>query len=343
LRSLKTPILLIAGVLALTTACGSNDGSAGLRLDAALPTSTPKDTTLTVSADTTKVALEASGEKDPLPFKVSWASISYGPDVIQAFRGGKLDLNAGDRTLPPAAAKSSGLDVRIVGVEEVKTPGYEIVTAPGSGIHSVADLRGKKVAVAPGQGTGLVMLRALQQAGIGFKDVKLVELTSTQNLAALQGKQVDAAVLGITDAVKYLKSYQRDGAVSLGKEYDLLRLAWAPVSVLKDPKKLPAVRQFVQLWAREAVWAKDHPTQWRDAYYVKDQGLTPADADTAMQYAEDPYFPESWDAAIKWEQDAINLVSEAGWFGKGVNASDLFDKRFEKVAADAVPKERRLP
>ncbi|MDF0529736.1 ABC transporter substrate-binding protein [Tsukamurella sp. 8F] len=342
MRRTLRPVALLAVVGLVLAGCASNS-KGDIGLDAALPTKVPPGTKLSISVADTHVALQADGGIDKLPFTVTdWPDLTGGPDVIQAFRGDKLDLatNAG---IPPIAAHGTGFATKIVGVLERKTPTYRLTTAPGSSIRSAADLRGKRIAFSPGQAQGLVVLRTLQQAGIPLDQVHLVELQGKQFISALQGTQVDIAPLGAVQVAQYLRDFRSQGAHTIDtKAVDLLTVLWAPEKVLEDSAKLAAVAAFVKIWAQSQVWAWEHPDQWRDAYYIKNQGLRPDEAKIAQNDVPKPFIPESWNEAIAWEQESIDIVTRSGsWFGKSFDAKQLFDPRFEKVAADAVPLQYR--
>ncbi|WP_131786546.1 ABC transporter substrate-binding protein [Protofrankia symbiont of Coriaria ruscifolia] len=332
-----------AGMIVLA-ACGS-DAGAGPRLtaDAAIPDTVPAGTSLSIAVHTAEIQLKTTGKISELPFTVSeWPTVAAGPDVIQAFRANAVDVatNAG---IPPIQAHATGLDAKIVAVQLKTTPTYKLATAPGSAITELSDLRGKKIAFAAGQAQGVVVLRTLQELGLEKKDVQLIELNSPQFLTALQSRQVDVAPLGEPTLTKYLNQYGKDGARAVvTPAVDALTILWAPARVLADPAKAAAVKAFIPYWARAQVWAWENKDKWIDAYYVKDQQVSAADGRRIVESSPKPSFPTSWDAAIKWEQETIDVVSKWGYFGKPFNAADVFDRRFEGVAAAAVPADYRI-
>ncbi|MFD4410036.1 ABC transporter substrate-binding protein [Streptomyces sp. NPDC058466] len=276
-----------------------------------------------------------------LPFTVSsWVNIGAGPDVINAFRAKSLDVgnNAG---IPPIQAHYQGFDAKIVAINITRKPNYLFATKPGSDIQDVQGFRGKKLAFSQGQAQGVVLLRALKKAGIKYDDVDLVPLTSNQFLTALQAGQVDIAPLANQQAPAYLKQYGPKGAHSITTDVvDLLNLLWAPTSVLADSAKAAAVAAYIPRWAKGQVWVYEHPDAWNQEFYVKTQNLTLAQAQSITELANKPLFPPSWDEAVKWEQETADLLAEGG-FVKSVKVGSLFDRRFEGIAAKAVPAEYR--
>ncbi|MFI0962138.1 ABC transporter substrate-binding protein [Streptomyces sp. NPDC021080] len=276
-----------------------------------------------------------------LPFTVSdWVNIGAGPDVINAFRAKSLDVsnNAG---IPPIQAHFQGFDAKIVAIDVTRKPNYLFATKPGSDIRDVRGFKGKKLAFSQGQAQGVVLLRALKQAGLAYDDVTLVPLTSNQFLTALQAGQVDIAPLANSQAPAYLKQYGSKGARAVTTDVvDLLNLLWAPTSVLADRAKAAAVAAYIPRWAKGQVWAYEHPDTWNEEFYVKTQNLTLDQARSITALANKPLFPPSWDEAVKWEQETADLLAEGG-FVKRFKVDSLFDRRFEAVAARAVPAEYR--
>ena len=310
-------------------------------LAAPLPGKVPPGTTLTIGDPITQKALTLSGEVHKLPFKVTWANISGGPLTIQAFRAHALDLGA-VADIPPIWANWTGLPVRIVAVrfrkDPLNHPVYRIGIAPGAGIKTLADLRGKRIAYSPGQAQGALVLRILKKMGLSRKDVKLVELPSTTDVyaKALAGRLVDAAPLGIVFARRYLAQYGRDGAhvIAHGLRDDPGYL-YAPVSVLNNPAKAAAIREYIKFWARAQEWIATHRAQWIKGYFIDFQGLSPTDARFAAAEEGQPDIPVSWNGAIAHQQETIDLLAAENHEPR-LNAAALFDRRFESAAAAAL-------
>lgn len=338
--------LLLRSVLATGAALGlsscaspSSGGGTTLAADAALPKSVPSGTSLSIASalGAEQLQLQLAGLIKSLPFTVSsWPNIGAGPDVLAAFRAGSLDvgINAG---IPPIEGYNQGFDTRIVAINQTRTPTYVFATKPHSTIESADDFRGKNLAFSQGQAQGVVLLRALQKAGISYKEVNLVNLTSDQFLVALEAGQVDIAPLAISQLPNYLNSYGKDGAHSISTDVvDFLTLLWAPQSVLQDAGKAAAIAAFVPIWAKAAVWVYEHPAEWEQDFYVKTQNISAAQAKRVVQLSPKPWFPTSWDAAIAWEKQTADLLAEGG-FIKSFDPTQLFDRRFESLAAAAVP------
>jgi sulfonate transport system substrate-binding protein len=94
--------------------------------------------------------------------------------------------------IPPIFAQAAGADLVYVGVEPPKPKAEVILVPENSPIKTVADLKGHKVAFQKGSSSHNLLLRALQQAGLTFKDIQPVYLTPADARAAFQQNNVDA-------------------------------------------------------------------------------------------------------------------------------------------------------
>jgi len=335
--------LLPALLAACADGASAGDPTPAAAATAELPTEIPAGTTLVVGDPTTQKAVEIAGDDldSDLGFEIEWANLSGGPQTTEAFRAGALDVGA-VADIPPIHAEWTGLDVKIVAAvyreDWQENPIYEFGVAPGvDGVESLEDFAGHRIAYSPGQAQGVIVLRALEEAGLGKDDVTLVELPSTGDVyaTALAAGEVDIAPIGGVQIARYLENYGPDGAhtVRHGLRDDPSHL-YVPTSVIDDPAKAAALRAYVQLWAQAKLWIHAHPQEWKAGYYVADQGLSPADADYLVERAGIPDIPEEWTERIAQHQKTIELLAEAT--GNDVlDAADLWDQRFAPVVADA--------
>lgn len=344
----RTYAVLAAAVAtaALVAGCGGDaqaggSGAAKLALDAPLPTTVPDGAKIVVGDPTTQKALELSGQIDKVSKFVQFANLSGGPQTTEAFRAKALDVGS-VAEIPPIHATWTGLHVKIVASkfrqDALNHPIYELGIAPETTVKTLGDLRGKKIAYSPGQAQGALVLKVLKKAGLTKEDVKLVELPSTGDVyaQALAGKQVEVAPIGGVQIKRYLGKYGKDGATTIdhGLRDDAGHLYVATES-LEDPGKAAAIRAYVAAWGVAQDWIDKHPKEWIAGYYVKDQGLTEADGQWLVENAGHPDISADWSAAIQRQQETIELLAkETG--NPVIQAKDLYDLRFQTVAADAI-------
>ncbi|WP_329004785.1 ABC transporter substrate-binding protein [Kribbella sp. NBC_00709] len=331
--------------VALAAGCGADkaggDAAGTLALDAPLPTTVPDGAKIVVGDPATEVALKLSGQYDAVSKYVKFANLSGGPQTTEAFRAHALDLGS-VAEIPSINATWTGLHVKIVASkfrqDPIGHPIYKLGIAPGASVKTLGDLRGKKIAYSPGQAQGALILKVLKKAGLTKEDVKLVELPSTGDVYsnALSSKQVDVAPIGGVQIKRYLAKYGKDGAATIdhGLRDDAGHL-YGPVESLQDPAKAAAIRAYVAAWGIAQEWIDKHPKEWIAGYYVKDQGLSEADGQWLVDNAGHPDIPADWSDAIKRQQDTIDLLAkETG--NPVIQAKDLYDLRFQTVAADAI-------
>ncbi|WP_079132770.1 ABC transporter substrate-binding protein [Streptomyces nanshensis] len=350
-RSRSLALLLSLTAPALLVSCAQQDtgGTSDAKLaETKIPAKVSPKTTLTIGAPEDRVILKLSGAAEKLPFKVKWANISGGPQCSEAFRAHSLDLCAAAE-VPSIHAHWTGLDTKLVAAEVRKDPRrnpiYRLGIAPGAHIDSLKDLRGKKIAFSPGQAQGALVLRILAKAGLKKDDVKLVEMPSTGDVysTALGERQVDAAPLGDVNLKRYPAKYGKQGGKTIphGIRDDASHL-WAPTESVADPEKAAAIREFVKLWARAQFWAYEHPKEWVEGYAVKDQGLSHDDGVYLHRHNGEPEIPADWGPVIKRHQRTVDLLAKETGQEK-FDASTLFDRRFEHVAANALKAGKEKP
>lgn len=348
-RTSRPTLSVLAAALGLLTAlatagCSAEQPASGEPLDTstALPTTVPEGTTLVVGDPATQVAFELAGDEidSDFSFEIEWANISGGPQTLEAFRANALDVGS-VAEIPSIHATWTGVPVRNVAsvyrTNWQEAPVYQFASAPGVELDDLDDLAGKRIAFSPGQAQGAIVLKALQSVGLSKDDVELVELPSTGDVyvTALAAGEVDVAPLGGTQLFRYLGQYASEGAAAV--EHHLRDDAghlYSPVAVLEDPAKAAALREYVAAWAAAKIWVSEHPEEWKQGYYIEDQGLGEQDAQYLIDHAPVPDIPEDLTEGIARTQETIDLLAaELGH--DPLDAKDLFDLRFVPVAAEA--------
>lgn len=88
---------------------------------------------------------------------------------------------------------ASGIDVEVIWVHEVLGDSEALVAKKGSGIKTIQDLKGKKVATPYTTTTHYSLLKALELNGISEKDVTILDMQMPEVYAAWQRGDIDAA------------------------------------------------------------------------------------------------------------------------------------------------------
>jgi sulfonate transport system substrate-binding protein len=127
----------------------------------------------------------------PLGYRVDWAIFTSGPPILEALNDGAVDF-AFTGEPPPIFAQAAGVPVVYAAATNPSPRSVAILTEPGSTIRAVADLKGKKVAVAKGSSAHYLVVSALRHAGLTWSDIEPVYLQPSDGRVALQSGAVDA-------------------------------------------------------------------------------------------------------------------------------------------------------
>ncbi|MNF35888.1 putative aliphatic sulfonates-binding protein precursor [compost metagenome] len=117
-----------------------------------------------------------------------------GPPMIAAAREKRIDV-ASIGSVPFIGGLSQGVDWVVVGINPENAYGEGLVAGDGSGIATVADLAGKRIGFFRGSTAHFGLMMALRQLGIRRDQVELLGMTPAEQLSALAGKRIDAAMV----------------------------------------------------------------------------------------------------------------------------------------------------
>ncbi|KVD14849.1 taurine ABC transporter substrate-binding protein [Burkholderia ubonensis] len=138
---------------------------------------------------------QASGEVEKATgYKVTFRKLDSGADVIRALASGSVQLGEAGSS-PIAAGLSQGLDISLFWVLDNINDAEALVARNGSGVTSVAALKGKKIGVPFVSTSHFHTLVALQAAGVNPNDVKIVNLRPPEVAAAWTRGDIDATYI----------------------------------------------------------------------------------------------------------------------------------------------------
>ncbi|SFI49963.1 sulfonate transport system substrate-binding protein [Bosea sp. OK403] len=128
---------------------------------------------------------------EPLGYKVTWTEFPAGPQLLEAVNVGAIDIgNTGEA--PPIFAQAAGAPLVYVAYEPPAPKGEAILVPKSSPIQSVAELKGKKVALNKGSNVHYLLVKALEKAGVAYSEITPVFLTPADARAAFERGAVDA-------------------------------------------------------------------------------------------------------------------------------------------------------
>jgi sulfonate transport system substrate-binding protein len=144
------------------------------------------------------LVLKERGTLEPLlkasNVSVEWSEFPSGPPMMEALHAGKIDFGVAGEA-PPVFAQASDAPIVYVGSDPPSPRAEAILVRKASPIQSLADLKGKKIALNRGSNVHYFLAKALEAAAIPYDQVTLEFLPPADARAAFESGAVDAWVI----------------------------------------------------------------------------------------------------------------------------------------------------
>jgi sulfonate transport system substrate-binding protein len=122
---------------------------------------------------------------------VEWSEFPSGPPMMEAFHAGKIDFGVAGEA-PPVFAQAGDAPIVYVASDPAAPRAEAILVRKDSPLTTLADLKGKKIALNRGSNVHYFLASALTSAGIGYDQVTLIFLPPSDARAAFESGSVDA-------------------------------------------------------------------------------------------------------------------------------------------------------
>lgn len=206
-------------------------------------------------------------------YKIEFKKFNSGGDVLTAIASGDVQVGYVGSS-PYAAFTSRGVDVKAFYLASISGTDEALVVRNGSGINSVADLKGKKLAAAPVSTDHYQLLALIKNQGLTEKDVQVFAIPQPEIVAAYNRGDLDGGFV------------------------------WDPAltELKKNGKVLVTSKEVAEkgaptfsAWVATSTFAKDNPkflnsfAAVADKYatsFLKDKAAWGADSDNAKQLAK---------------------------------------------------------
>ncbi|HUA42636.1 MAG TPA: ABC transporter substrate-binding protein [Streptosporangiaceae bacterium] len=325
-------LLLLGGATACSSAAPASSASspAAGGTTSADPVSV-SDVTLNIGDQAgagSEALLTAAGLINKLPFKAHWSDFTSGPPMLQAMGAGSIDIGeVGDA--PPVFAAAGGSQIAVVSALQANTDGSAILVPKNSPIHTVAQLRGKSVAVAQGSSANYHLLAELTKSGLTIKDVTPDYLQPAEGQAAFASGHV--AAWDVWSPFIEQAEYQDHARIlvngaGIGQTYSFVVAARA---ALNNPAKATAIHDYLQLLDQAYTWAQSHQSAWASTW-AKATGLP---LSVMAQAVKDSLAtPQAiTPTVITSEQSVANAFTAAGLIPGHVDFSNFAVTSFNSV------------
>ncbi|MDR3397928.1 MAG: aliphatic sulfonate ABC transporter substrate-binding protein [Pandoraea sp.] len=274
-----------------------------------------KSSTLIVLAKARGTLVQALA---PHNVTLTWHEFTSGLPLLEALNVGSIDFSADVADTVPVFAQAAGARIAYV-ARETPSPDAEAILVPqNSPIKTLADLKGKRIAVTKGAGVHYLLIAALQSVGLRINDVQPAYLTPADGRAAFASGNVDAWVtwdpfLASVERQDKVRTLTTARGLAGYQRYYLATPAFA-----RDHDAV--LRAVYQTLSETGQWVRANP---RDAaaQLAPIWGLDVATVEAANKRRSYDVQPVVRDA-IAEQQRIADVFTQAGLLPKRVDAAD---------------------
>ncbi len=126
--------------------------------------------------------------------KVTWIEFQAGTDILTAIQGGSIDI-ATIGTPPGTLGVANGLPYKIFYLHDVIGESEGLIVKETSGISSVRDLKGKKIATVFGSTSHFSFINALRLQDVQESDLTVYDMKAPDIYAAWERGDIDGAYI----------------------------------------------------------------------------------------------------------------------------------------------------
>jgi len=184
----------------------------------------------------------------------SWKEFKTGPALLEAINAKEVDIGYVGET-PPVFAQSGGVNFVYVAADLPAPKAEAIIVPKSSPIKTVAELKGKRVALNRGSNVHFLLVKALEKAKLTPSDISVVYLAPGDARPAFETGKVDAWV--IWDP--FLAAAEQTGARQLVDGEGLVQNRFFYVVRREFAESAPAlVRTVLDEYKNLSAWEAEH-------------------------------------------------------------------------------------
>jgi len=191
----------------------------------------------------------------PQGIEVKWIDFQFGPPLLEAINVGSVDFGyVGDA--PPIFAQAANARIRYVAAVKQEGNSQAIIVPKDSPIHTIADLKGKRIAFGKGSSAHNLLVAALEKAGLSWSDITPTPLAPADATAAFIKGSIDAwSIWDPYLALAELKESAR--VIAFDKDIHKSNSFYIAGSDFVD-RYPDLVARLNNVFASEGVWADQH-------------------------------------------------------------------------------------
>ena len=141
-----------------------------------------------------RLVMESGEVEKATGYKINWRMFSGGGDVIRAMASGDVQMGETGSS-PLTAAASQGQDIKLFWISADIADAEALVARNGSGINSMKDLVGKKVATPFVSTAHYQLMAGMKMEGVDGKAVNVMNMRPPEIAAAWERGDIDATFI----------------------------------------------------------------------------------------------------------------------------------------------------
>lgn len=141
-----------------------------------------------------RTVMESGELEKTTGYKINWRMFGGGGDVIKAMASGGVQIGEAGSS-PFTAAASQGQDLKLFWILDDIADAEALIARNGSGINSIKDLAGKKVATPFVSTAHYQLMVGMKLEGVDSKKVNVMNLRPPEIAAAWERGDIDAAFI----------------------------------------------------------------------------------------------------------------------------------------------------
>jgi sulfonate transport system substrate-binding protein len=255
---------------------------------------------------------------EPQGVNVRWAEFNFGPPLLEALGAGAIDYGyTGDA--PPIFAQAARANLLYAAAIPARGYGQAIVVPTASSIEGVADLTGKKIAVAKASSAHNLLVAALESVKLPWTAITAVYLAPPDAASAFARGAVDGwsiwdPFFAIAELKQKARALPLDRTLTTQNSFFLVNGAFAA----KHPDIVAAVNGAV---AKATTWADQHRDQVA-AILSDASGVDLAAENRSVNRAEFTFGPLS-DDVLAQQQAVADRFQRLGLIPAPIRVRDI--------------------
>jgi sulfonate transport system substrate-binding protein len=256
-------------------------------------------------------------EFEPDGITVRWADLLTGAAQAQALGEGSVQFASVIGWDGVLTARAKGVPLKAIAVF-ARAPRSFCIMSANPAVRTVADLKGRTVAGPKGAQLYLLLLMALERAGLSASDVTFVDMQLAAAQTSLLSGGVDAAVLAGAGKIRAGAQGAREVACGDGLTIGLMFTAVSEDFLRHNPD---LARRYVAVHEKALAFLAANPDRAK-AILAQETGLSRADVDLLLP--EYDFSPQVTDSDKRYLAQAQDFLLRQGLIPRPADLDGLF-------------------